>query len=93
MKNPYPLQLDDHLYICGYSPSTNQAGECGRLLSTRPKGPLIFTQSTLSCKLQQCSKMEAHVHSNPNALSSHTALADKAQLHMGFTIIQIKQLG
>ena len=38
--------------------------------ATRPEGPLIFTQSTLSCKLQQCSDMEAHVKSNANALSS-----------------------
>ena len=28
----YPLWLDNRLYICGYSPSTNQAGGCGRLL-------------------------------------------------------------
>jgi len=33
--------------------------------ATRPEGPLIFTQSTLSHP-----KMEARVHSNPNALSS-----------------------
>jgi len=38
--------------------------------ATRPEGPLIFTQSTLSGKLQRSSEMEARVHSNPNALSS-----------------------
>jgi len=38
--------------------------------ATRPEGPLIFTQSTLSRKLQHSSEMEARVHSNPNALSS-----------------------
>jgi len=38
--------------------------------ATRPEGPLIFTQSTLSRKLQHSSEIEARVHSNPNALSS-----------------------
>ena len=38
--------------------------------ATRPEGALKFTQSTLSCKLQHRPEMEAHVHSNPNALSS-----------------------
>src|SRR5260370_37132733 len=32
MKKPYPLQLDDCLHICGCSPSTNQAGGCGKIL-------------------------------------------------------------
>ena len=38
--------------------------------ATRPEGPLIFTQSTLSRKLQHRSEMEARVSSNANALSS-----------------------
>ena len=38
--------------------------------ATRPEGPLIFTQPTLSCKLQHRSEMEARVSSNANALSS-----------------------
>ena len=38
--------------------------------ATRPEGALKFTQSTLSRKLQHCPEMEAHVHSNPNELSS-----------------------
>ncbi len=41
-----------------------------KYFATRPEGPLIFTQSTLSHKLQNHSEMEAHVRSNPNALSS-----------------------
>ena len=41
-----------------------------KYFATRPKGPLIFTQSTLSCKLQHRSEIEACVRSNPNALSS-----------------------
>ena len=38
--------------------------------ATRPEGPLIFTQSTLSRKLQHRSEIEARVSSNANALSS-----------------------
>jgi len=41
-----------------------------KYFATRPEGPLIFTASTLSCKLQHRSGMEARVSSNPNALSS-----------------------
>ena len=38
--------------------------------ATRPEGPLIFTQSTLSHKLRHHSEMEAHVSSSANSLSS-----------------------
>ena len=31
-KKSYPLWLDDCLCMCGYSPSTNQAGGCGKIL-------------------------------------------------------------
>ncbi len=41
-----------------------------KYFATAPEGPLIFTASTLSCKLQHCSGMEARVRSNPNVLSS-----------------------
>ena len=37
---------------------------------TRYEGALIFNQSTLSHKLQEQPKVEAHVNDNPNALSS-----------------------
>ncbi|KAF9226059.1 hypothetical protein BS17DRAFT_684458, partial [Gyrodon lividus] len=33
-------------------------------------GALIFNQPTLSCKLRERPKMEAHANDNPNALSS-----------------------
>jgi hypothetical protein len=35
-----------------------------------PTGKLIFDQSTLSCKLRECPKMEACITDNPAALSS-----------------------
>ncbi|KAG6328322.1 hypothetical protein ID866_10767, partial [Astraeus odoratus] len=38
--------------------------------STLKTGALIFTQSTLSCKLHDHPKMEACINSNPMALSS-----------------------
>ena len=38
--------------------------------ATRPEGPLIFTQSTLSRKLRHRPEIEARVSSNANALSS-----------------------
>ncbi|KAG6329316.1 hypothetical protein ID866_9773 [Astraeus odoratus] len=38
--------------------------------STLKTRALIFTQSMLSCKLHDCSKMEACINSNPTALSS-----------------------
>ena len=41
-----------------------------RCFATRPQGALSFSQATLSRKLQQRPEMEAHVESNPNALSS-----------------------
>jgi len=51
-------------------PQPIKQGDVVKYFATRPEGPLIFTQSTLSCKLQHCSEMEAHARSNSNALSS-----------------------
>jgi hypothetical protein len=51
-------------------PQPIKQGDVVRYFAARPEGPLIFTQSTLSCKLQHCSEMEAHAMSNANALSS-----------------------
>jgi hypothetical protein len=36
----------------------------------KESGPLVFTQSTLQCKLKNCPQMESQVHSHPNALLS-----------------------
>ena len=51
-------------------PQLINQGQVVNYFTTKPNGTLLFTQSTLSCKLQQCAKMEACVDSNPNALSS-----------------------
>ena len=40
-----------------------------KYFATRPQGALLFSQPTLSCKLQQRLEMEACVESIPNALS------------------------
>ena len=51
-------------------PQPINQGQVVKYFATRPGGALFFMQSTLSCKLQQCPEMEAHVDSNANALSS-----------------------
>ena len=51
-------------------PQPIKQGDVVRYFATRPEGPLIFTQSTLSHKPQHCSEMEACTMSNSNALSS-----------------------
>jgi len=50
-------------------PTTSQ-GDIVRHFSALKTGKLIFDQSTLSCKLRECPKMEAHIHDNPTSLSS-----------------------
>jgi hypothetical protein len=57
-----------YMYVDTLPQPINQ-GEVVIYFATRPEGALLFTQSTLSCKLWQCPEMEAHVESNPNALS------------------------
>src|SRR5258706_1530461 len=51
-------------------PQPINQGEVVKYFATRPEHALLFTQSTLSRKLQQRSEMEAHVDSHPSALSS-----------------------
>ena len=65
---PHSIWLDDSVHISGHSSATNQ-GEVVKYFATRPQGALLFSQSTLSCKLRQHPEMEAHVDSIPNALS------------------------
>ena len=50
-------------------PQPIKQGDVVKYFATRPEGPLIFTQSTLSHKLQHCSEMKACARSNSNALS------------------------
>jgi hypothetical protein len=45
-------------------------GEVVNYFATRPEGSLSFSRATLSHKLKHRSDIEAHVGSNPNALSS-----------------------
>ncbi|KIM60148.1 hypothetical protein SCLCIDRAFT_124840 [Scleroderma citrinum Foug A] len=66
------LTLSDRITVYSYAdshPDCTQA-DIVRHFSTLATGALIFDQSTLSCKLQDCPKMEAHVNENPTALSS-----------------------
>ena len=58
-----------YAYVDTLPPPINQ-GQVVNHFATKPKGALLFTQSTLSRKLQQRAEMEARVDSNPNALSS-----------------------
>ena len=67
------LTLFDWMSVYAYVdtlPQPINQGEVVNHFATRPKGALLFTQSTLSRKLQHRSEMEARVDSNPNALSS-----------------------
>src|SRR5258707_4262591 len=66
------LTLFDWMTVYTYVdtlPQPINQGEVVKYFATRPQGTLLFTQSTLSCKLQQRPEMEAHVNSIPNALS------------------------
>ena len=67
------LTLFDWMTIYAYVdtlPQPIKQGDVVKYFATRPEGPLIFTQSTLSRKLQHRSEMEARARSNSNALSS-----------------------
>ena len=67
------LTLFDWMTVYTYVDSLPQPinqGEVVKYFATRPQGALVFSQSTLSCKLQQRTEMEAQVESIPNALSS-----------------------
>src|SRR5260370_31775559 len=72
MANWENLTLFDWMTVYTYVdtlPQPINQGEVVKYFATRPQGTLLFTQSTLSCKLQQCPEMEACVDSIPNALS------------------------
>ena len=51
-------------------PQPVNQGEVVKFFATRPEGALVFTQSTLSRKLQHRSEIEVRMTSVPNALSS-----------------------
>ena len=51
-------------------PQPINQGEVVKYFATRPEGALVFTQSTLSHKLQHRSEIEARMTSVPNAPSS-----------------------
>ncbi|KAF9221518.1 DDE-domain-containing protein [Gyrodon lividus] len=64
--------LADWLSVYAYidsHPGVNQASIVQHFHSLQ-KGALLFDQSTLSCKLQQQPKIQAHANDTPNALSS-----------------------
>jgi hypothetical protein len=64
------LTLNDWLTVFAYideHPDVPQ-GCIAEHFKTRPEGALEFTQATLSWKLKDHTKLEEHVHSNPNAL-------------------------
>ena len=66
------LTLFDWMTVYAYVdtlPQPINQGEVVKYFATRPEGALLFTQSTLSRKLQHRSNMEACMDSNPNALS------------------------
>jgi len=66
------LTLWDWLTVYKYVdtlPQPVNQGEVVKYFATRPQGALLFSQPTLSRKLQQRLEMEARVDSIPNALS------------------------
>jgi len=66
------LTLFDWMTVYTYVdtlPQLINQGDIVKYFATRPQGVLLFSQSTLSHKLQQCPAMEACVESIPNALS------------------------
>jgi len=67
------LTLLDWMTVYAYVdtlPQPIHQGEVVKYFATRPEGRLLFSQATLSRKLQHRSEMEACVDSIPNALSS-----------------------
>ena len=67
------LTLSDWMTVYAYVdtlPQPINQGAVVKHFATRPERALLFTQPTLSRKLQQRSEMEARLDSNPNALSS-----------------------
>ncbi|KIK82214.1 hypothetical protein PAXRUDRAFT_154283 [Paxillus rubicundulus Ve08.2h10] len=65
------LTLNDWLMVVAYidaCPSIPQANVVNHF-KTLKSGALIFTQSTLFCKLKDCLKSEECVNDNPSALS------------------------
>ncbi len=65
------LTLFDWMTVYTYVdtlPQPINQGEVVKYFATRPQGALLFSQSTLSCKLWQHPEMEACVDSIPNAL-------------------------
>ena len=67
------LTLHDWMTVYSYVdslPRPINQGRVVRYFATRPQGALLFSQATLSRKLQQRTEMEARVESIPNALSS-----------------------
>ena len=67
------LTLFDWMTVYTYVdtlPQPINQGEVVKYFATRPQGALVFSQSTLSCKLWQRTEIEARVESIPNALSS-----------------------
>ena len=56
-----------YVYVDTFPTPINQR-KVVQYFATRPEGALVFTQSTLSHKLQHHLEMEAHVHTIPNAL-------------------------
>ena len=66
------LTLSDWMAVYAYVdtlPQPINQGKVVKYFATRPEGPLLFSQPTLSRKLRDRSEMEARVDSNPNALS------------------------
>src|SRR5258707_3318927 len=66
------LTLFDWMTVYTYVdtlPQPINQGEVVKYFATRPQGALLFTQSTLSCKLRQCPEMATCVNSIPHALS------------------------
>ena len=67
------LTLHNWMTVYSYMDSLPQPikqGDVIRYFAMRAQGTLLFSQATLSCKLQQHTEMEACVESIPNALSS-----------------------
>ena len=67
------LTLSDWMTVYAYVdtlPQPFNQGDVVKHFATRPERALLFTQPTLSRKLQHRSEMEARLASNPNALSS-----------------------
>jgi hypothetical protein len=66
------LTLQDWMTVFAFVDSHPDMGQADivRYFKTRPEGPIVFEQPTLSRKLKARPDLEARVQSNPNALSS-----------------------